>query len=959
MSDEEILFVRSYGAQSILENAFIWRGLPASTNSPVPPLRFGWNLTTRELLARIARLAVGTKKPEGKELPYSDLRAALQARVGGLVLLDSRFSRTEEAPLFAATGEVTEIEAAAHRSVSAWIQLTLRPWAENLGTDCGDIDLLEEKGRRRELFAKLPSLPVPHPANVPDALRSDFRQYADVLLAMVASSLEGVELFEGRGPVHRVLDREYGNSIAFETWPSSFPGGDDLFSMVAIVSVETRPSSRLPFLIVRAAKRIWCREFPAANRLYGRRRISIRVLARSSPARAVTFSVRLEQGLPKTQITAIVYEAGRETGESFVEDLTSLVASRGRAPDLFVGVPFRYGYRPEPKIAPGVTLQDQVDLFRKVQERIGAFGFREPRLREIDARIKRPKEFHVQASLHNLINHHFGRVDEKDVPARVEELFGAPEKKRRGRESPEKTVPLEPLVAANQERLDKAFGKDVGINLMFVCRREDEGRIFASVVSLIFGDRVNVVRHAMPDGVHGTRQQLDGDARNNKLNRAAARREAWKPLAERIRSEFPGAPVIVQAALKYDGRDEDEVNKSVGRNTLATVAGSNVQYLLPPAAGHAAEYMHRVQAALYDLLFGHAGLGPVPAPIVDAAFADCPHPRTIVGISIVSQAASRTGRLEGATIAVAMKTEVATGRISGRLGFLRNGSMETGTFEALSKTLVGVAASGITSLGEKQAERRENFLVFVRRVVDEVAAEDPHALVLVDSTSARSLWSWLSDENISSDIYLEDVAATPPSSWKGLRFVRVKEGSAGRLSVLTERTWTQVTREGRPVAGDPVEEVYATAAERLIESLPEGNARARHYLTAHGFDVRNRGARGQSVYRGKAGFQKFGAPTPAELARRKEDPDASGADQAVGRAVENSRNPRSDRPALADRRQRRRDRRPRRRPPQRLCPHGRRHLPAGSAVIQVEDHRLHGSIRHRRRRGRVRARCDR
>ncbi|MCW2361270.1 RNaseH domain-containing protein, partial [Bradyrhizobium elkanii] len=864
MTDAESLFVRSYGDQSILESAFVWRGLPPSTSSPVPPLRFGWTSTTRDLLRRIARKAADTNKAEGKELPYSDLRAALQARIGGLVLLDSRFSRTDDAPLFAASGEAADIEAAAHRSVAAWVQLTLRPWAENLGTDCGDIDALEDKGRRRELFAKLPSPPVPEPANVPDALRSDFRQYADILLAMVASSLEGVELFDGLGAVHRVLDREYGNSIAFETWPSALPGGDDLFSMVAIVSVETRPSSRLPFLVVKAAKRIWCREFPPANRLYGRRRISVRVLSRNSPARAVTLSARLEQGLPKTQINAIVYEAGRETGESFVEDLTSLVASRGRAPDLFVGVPFRYGYRPEPKVAPGVTLQDQVDLFRKVQDLIGGFGFQEPRLMEVDAKIKRPKESHDQATLHNLINHHFGRVEEQDVPARVEELFGAPEKKRRGREAPAKTVPLEPLVQANRERLDKAFGEGVPIDLMFVCRREEEGRLFASVVSLIFGDRVNVVRHATPDGVHGTRQQLDGDARNSRLKRAAARREAWLPLAERIRTGFPGAPIIVQAALKYDGKDEDEVNKSVGRNTLATVAGSNVQYLLPPTAGHAAEYMHRIQAALYDLLFGHAGLGPVPAPIVEAAFVDAPRPRVIVGISIVSQASSRTGRPEGATIAVAMKTDVATGRISGRLGFLRNGAMDTGKFEALSKTLIAVASAGITSLGEKQPEKRENFLSFVRRVVDEVAAEDANALVLVDSTSARSLWSWLSDENISSDIYLEDVAAAPPSSWKKLRFVRVREGSAGRLSVLTERKWTPVTRQGLPVAADPVEEVYATAAERLIESLPEGNARARHYLTAHGFDVRNRGARGQSVYRGKSGFQKFGSSTPAD-----------------------------------------------------------------------------------------------
>ena len=79
--------------------------------------------------------------------------------------------------------------------------------------------------------------------------------------------------------------------------------------------------------------------------------------------------------------------------------------------------------------------------------------------------------------------------------------------------------------------LDKAFGKDVPIDMMFVCRREEEGRLFASVVSLIFGDRVNVVRHAMPDGVHGTRQALDGDVRNSRLKRAAARREAWLPLA--------------------------------------------------------------------------------------------------------------------------------------------------------------------------------------------------------------------------------------------------------------------------------------------------------------------------------------------------------------------------------------------------------------------------------------------
>jgi RNaseH domain of pPIWI_RE len=263
--------------------------------------------------------------------------------------------------------------------------------------------------------------------------------------------------------------------------------------------------------------------------------------------------------------------------------------------------------------------------------------------------------------------------------------------------------------------------------------------------------------------------------------------------------------------------------------------------------------MHRVQAALYDLLFGHAGLGPVPADLVDATFEEKSRPKSIVGISVVSQSASRNGRPEGATLAVAMRVDVATGRISGRIGRLKNGAMDRGAFQTLSRTLLEVASAGLTSIGDKQPDRRRNFVSFVRGVVDEVVRDDPNALILMESTTARSLWSWLSDESISSEVYLEDATARPPTSWKSLRFVRVRERSAGRLASEARRLWIPATKGGDEREGEVVEEVYATAIARLAESLPEGNARTRHYLTAHGFDVRNQGARGQSVYRQLAG----------------------------------------------------------------------------------------------------------
>jgi hypothetical protein len=600
--------------------------------------------------------------------------------------------------------------------------------------------------------------------------------------------------------------------------------------------------------------------------LYGRRRISVRVARRGDDgtSRGVTLSVGLSKGKPSAHVDLQMFEASRSSGVTLNGELVALTNNRGSGPSLFVGVPFRYGYHPVPKIETGATLQDQTDLTAAVGARLDGFGFAPARLRVVEVAHPRPDEFHAQATLYNLITHHFGHVDEDDVPARVEELFGAPERKARGPERPVKTIELGPRVEANKRRLDEAFGRGTAIDLVFLCRRESEENIFRSVVTLLFGDRVRVVRYGIPDGVHGTQKSLDGEIRRTRTQRAAARRQAWLELAEQIKAAHPDSPVIVQAAREYDGLEEDTVNKDVGRNTLATVAGCSVQYLLPPGDGRAAEYMHRVQAALYDLLFAHSGLGPVPSAVVAAAFPKSTAPRTIVGISIVSQAASRRGRPEGAELAVALKIDVANGNISGRFGRAVGRAFDAGEFRGLSETLVRVASAGTTSLGEDSAERRAHFIAFVRAVVDEVAAEDPNALVIFDSTNARAHWRWLADGSIGRSVFLEERSAPAPKSWERLRLIRLREGGAGRVGVLKSRSWRPVARNGDAREGTSVEEVYATAIERLVECLPEGKPRAKHYLATHGFGIRNRGARGQSAYRSKKGFVSARDKTPKQ-----------------------------------------------------------------------------------------------
>ena len=418
------------------------------------------------------------------------------------------------------------------------------------------------------------------------------------------------------------------------------------------------------------------------------------------------------------------------------------------------------------------------------------------------------------------------------------------------------------MIRENRERLDRTFGRDAPITLVFVCRRESEFQIFRSVADMLFGGRLTLIRKVLPEGVHGSRKTLDNGKSLKRRERADIRAQAWAPLAEQILAETPAAPVIVQAERVYDRIDEDGLNKDVGRNTLARIARANVQYLLPPEPGKASHYLHRAQAALYDLLFAHAGLGPQPATVVGGAFPiEASRPKTILGIFVASQAASIKGRPNGAELVIAAKIDVATGRIYARIGYLKGSTLETTDFETLDRTLPAIASSGATSLGEKQLDRKRNFIAFLRRTIDDVARDDPKALVMVDATYSKGFWPWLSDKNISSEIFLDNEADRPPMSWKGLRFVRIREKTAGRIAIEKKRRWIPIGEDFAP-CGEPVEDIYATAIPRLAESLPEGNARARHYLCAHGFDVRNQGARGQSVYHSRAGFQKAGAKTP-------------------------------------------------------------------------------------------------
>jgi hypothetical protein len=148
MTESEEFFVRANGHEETLECSFAWSGLPAGSVAPFPIGRYAWSEAAKAFLDRIHYQAKATDAPEGRELPYSDLRATLQARIAGMLLMQYRMLRSkDDRPLFVAGGRSEDVLKDANRAVAAWCQLTLLPWAEKLAIDLRDVVALEVRAR--------------------------------------------------------------------------------------------------------------------------------------------------------------------------------------------------------------------------------------------------------------------------------------------------------------------------------------------------------------------------------------------------------------------------------------------------------------------------------------------------------------------------------------------------------------------------------------------------------------------------------------------------------------------------------------------------------------------------------------------------------------------------------------------------------------------------------------------
>ena len=839
--------------------------------------RFMWSELLAARLRAVASAAASTGNPEGKSLPYASLRATLQVQIPETILLAhdlgapwSRAERSTFLEINVGTNSPTYRAAAA---VMTWTRMVLKPWAERVGVSQELISGVQELCKADTAFT-VTDIVYDLAICVKDS--NSFEPSKRGILQLIGNCLEGKELFPGLGPVYRIIrSRSTANSISFQTWPATTSAGGR-FSMVATLQVETAPFVNRPIVTITASRRRWYDTLPSPKRLFRLRTLSGTIMGKGAapttgnmpPFIAVEFTTPVKAGEPAEPCSPEFMVQALQIRHDLAATLPDMIARQGRG-GVFMGVPYAAKLGGSHIVGSGASTRDEADLFDAVLPLLAEHGFHPMPFVQTPISKRAPRradEYHAALKDEGLIADIALSLGRNDLGP--EAMVDACRKLMAEGEIPEidpdtaavARASLETLRSANQERVQRAFGVTKP-TVALIARTERERDVMRACLQGLFGHSVNLCEYALPANVHGARADMP-KAEAKAKERFAARVEGWRPLTEALAENHKSCHVLVQATDRYLTHKDDPVNKLAGRYSLASRADANVQYLRPPAPGWRGlkDYLHRIQAGIYDLLFGHSGLVSEIDTLIKSTFQNrnkCP--AVIIGFSVVSQARVSYGGT-GGQLCVATRIDQATGQTTARLGWFDQTLRWTPCWEPFASVLKRIASPDIVaSLGTALHTQRETYQKFLRTIIDESAADGENPLVLIDSTSAARLWPWLTDKEIGGPIILASERIDTAARWPGVRIVRIRAHHAARIverkSVRYEKARSGDaegnnldSKSGDIKCGEKVDRYCPAIVARMVRVNGGNSTNVAHYWVTHGY-FQMLFPRGLSVYR--------------------------------------------------------------------------------------------------------------
>lgn len=767
--------------------------------------------STIQTAAQNSEKARSQKKTEWMDLPFARLRTSLLFHESRFVVLDRavglKAGKSDRPRPFAYLQGDLGDAAAVRDGISSWIEGRLGEFVQNYLVDTSALQRLRDLQKTSSLLKiekKVVQL-LPWGATAPEGYN------AFVLTpGHIAKLLQGQEVFEGLGPLLRIVSEDP-NSNTAELMTAPMAGGGGKFSLVCKLSLETLPGAAKAIVFLKFSRRRWASSW--VNDYVADRNIGGYVIApRDRPHEAFRFNSSFDYSTRKWS----THEAYNELMGLFQLDQTyrnESILEYPAGPDGSVEVLYKAQVTEQAKhcvLDAGVSASDQLDASRAIVDLLKPLGFAlfsdfeelspgRPSVKEIN--VLKPGV--VLQRLCESKSKEDAVLTDAQLEERVMELTRQPisywfGKKLDGMDARMGSLP--DLVRSIVSTLGVPSETDRR-HLYVLMETPEAADWIKSVVRAMVGDEITVVTGLLPVNVHGPKHALPGSDLNDDV-RYRKRVEAWEAFVRS--SRFESRPMfLVQARAFYEDangakKQDDSVNKIAGRRALASAAQGTVQYLIPPSPSWMRDYLLRLQLALLDLRYGHAGCVMGARKAVDGSLSkQQPIPEILAGIRFMS-----AGDRAPTTIAAATRVDLKTGLTYAKLAH-QEAMVVVTDWMPFDKALAYLAARSKISAG-KPADQRLVFQALVKNALDSLAELDPGAIVFVDSTHGSRLWPWLTDRQTNPHQVSVGSEQTPPS-WNGLRVVRVRDQAP---LVILEKT--QHDERGQAIR-------WATPVARLFE----------------------------------------------------------------------------------------------------------------------------------------------
>lgn len=794
------------------------------------------------LAQALTDLLTAAKASKKINLPIVRLRAALLAGLEGVISLDRDLGVLSRpgVPARCAIELYPPVEGSEHVKqlvqgyLKRWCLDVLEPWAAK--HDFADPAIRVKKAA---VIANIElAMGTQHLSTQgPGGLRVNF----PLSIREIGERLAGEALFfEERGPCELIVNAEWpSNFIELMTPPRRALVGDDIFSMVARLSLVTVPYSPNFYLRVSAAKRVWTKKLPGPK---------------SSAPRRVTAYVLGPPGRPVLPVSVVRTKEGWDFGEDYtairLESKSQLPATLGEA--VLQQEPGEAGWwagLPElptlfDSISPRTVFEaDEIDLLNTVTTLLDGiaespieFAMHKLPRRQAKSTVAMLKLQDVGVAGASLV--------ESDEDEESEDDGGESASDAKVVESREQNIRALQLVHGTQKPTLWSFGGT-----------PDEQALIRKSVEVLFGDSVVVKTEVLPGHTHGLREKLPESGASAKI-RFDARVQAWKPAADAVALQDGPRFALICASDREGRKAEDAVNYYAGMHAMCSIAKANVHHVLPvsgPDLDRAKQgFIHRLQSALLDVFFAHSGIVFGVEDFLGKCFNDNP-PNAVYGIQAVRSRARAFSGESDVTFVVITRLLTQTGITEVQFCFPSGLQNKRSPWYSLNEGLRWLGSQRqLTEKGERWL--KDAFKGIAKETLASIAADDPRALVLIDWDNLKGLWPGIRDSDLPADAHPRldtlDLAAAFPT----LSLVRVRRSfdsmSLRGMSRATFDGWREgATRES---TGERLSAEYPTTTKALVEIRPPGippSTRCGHFISSMGYSKTSQVKRGFSCYR--------------------------------------------------------------------------------------------------------------